>query len=91
MSDVNFLLLLIGTIIFLCFLSKILDKSYKVTDEQKDCKHEWKLVGKMKNGIYVIYRPKCKLEKHISEVKWKEMKIDKEYQTKIAREETNNE
>lgn len=82
MSDTNFLVLLIGTIIFLCFLSKMLDKSYKVTDEQKDCKHEWKLVGKMKNGIYVIYCPKCKLEKHISDVKWKEMKIDKEFQEK---------
>lgn len=91
MSDTNFLVLLIGVIIFLCFLSKYIDKLYKATDEQKDCKHEWKLVGKMKNGTYVIYCPKCKLEKSMSEVKWKEMKIDKEYQTKIAREETNNE
>lgn len=46
MSDTNFLVLLICTIIFLCFLSKTLDKSYKVTDEQKDCKHEWKLIEK---------------------------------------------
>lgn len=34
----------------------------------------------MKNGTYVIYCPKCKLEKYMSQVKWKEMKIDKEYE-----------
>lgn len=35
------------------------------------------------DGRYVIYCPKCKFEKRVSKIKWREMKIDKEYKEKI--------
>ena len=49
------------------------------TLEQAKCDHNWQLVKKNKDEC-VIYCPKCKLEKYISDIKWEEMKIDKEFQ-----------
>ena len=53
-----------------------------LTSEQRKCKHKWNFVGEINDGRYVIYCPKCKYEKRISKIKWKEMNLAKEQLTK---------
>lgn len=68
----------------LLFLTeKIINDSCEPTSEQRKCEHKWELVGEINDGMYVIYCPKCKFENIVSKIKWREMKIDKEYKEKI--------
>lgn len=68
----------------LLFLTeKIINDSCGPTSEQRKCEHKWELVGEINDDMYVIYCPKCKFENIVSKIKWREMKIDKEYKEKI--------
>ena len=68
----------------LLFLTeKIINDSCGHTSEQSKCEHKWELVGEINDYMYVIYCPKCKFENIVSKIKWREMKIDKEYKEKI--------
>ena len=51
-------------------------------ETQDQCDHDWHLVGRTKDKRRIMYCPKCKLEEWMSEVKWREMRIDKEYEEK---------
>ena len=63
-------------IIFNCLDVKKHFKTY----EQKSCHHDWRDIHY--DSKYIIYCPKCKLEKRITPLEWLEMQIDKEYEEK---------
>lgn len=56
-----------------------------MTDQQKQCKHDWKIIEQQATqyGLDIlIYCPKCKLEKRVDSSGWKEAQLDMEYQNK---------
>lgn len=85
MNDLDFfimfflIVIVLPTAIFFIIICFINDSG---TLDQDKCDHDWHLVGRTKDKRRIMYCPKCKLEEWISEVKWREIQIDKKYEEK---------
>ena len=73
-------LIILTLIVVISMLICVSRENHKPTEQQETCDHKWHNLGRFDfNGMYIMYCPKCKMEKHITKLELKKMNIDKEY------------